>query len=258
MTPLIRRGSIAAASERPADAPSLSVIAETGARRRLTRFVAVGIVAYVVAMVWTLPASVVISDKPWRTGVAGSIWNGEVGVAGGSVLAWRWAPLRSLVSVGFATDWTAKGTNTDLGGRALIRPGRIVVDALTGSADASILQAIQPDLPFSCSMTMQAEFPRAVLGGVGQMVEGQLLTEPGSCQPKQGGTATAVPALILTAEHIGTESRLRLAPAAQRRATLMTITLEENGTVEITMTPEGARILPFVGMPPGASIKGEI
>lgn len=258
MTPLIRRGSIAAASERPADAPTLSAIAETGARRRLIRFAGLGIAAYVVAMVWTMPASVVMTNRPWRTGVAGTIWNGEVGVAGGSVLAWKWAPLRSLVSLGFATDWTAKGSNTDLGGRALVRPGRMVIDALTGSADATLLQAIQPDLPFTCQMTMQAEFPHAVLGGTGQLVEGQLLTEPGTCQPKRGGTSTPVPALILTAEHIGTESRLRLAPAAQRRSTLMTITLGEDGSVDIGMTREGATMLPFVGMPGGASIKGGI
>ena len=121
-----------------------------------------------------------------------------------------------------------------------------------------MLQAIQPDLPFICDMAMQLDFPRAKIGGSDQMIAGQLLTEPGSCRPKRGGVPTAVPALILTAQHIGNQSRLTLAPATQRRRTLMTIVLSEDGTVDLTLTPEGAAALPFVGLPPGGSIKGKI
>lgn len=258
MTPLIRRGLIAEASERPADAPLSSEIAQAGARRRIIRFAILGIAAFVVALIWTMPASVIVKNRAWRTGVAGTVWHGEVGVAGGSILNWDWAPLRSLTSLGFAADWRAAGNDTDLGGRVLLRPGRTVIDAMSGRADASLLRAIQPDLPFTCELTMQAEFPRMVLGGAGQMVEGTLLTEPGTCAPKKGGTPTAVPALALTATKVGTESRLRLTPATQRRRTLMTIVLDETGEVAITMTPEGAQALPFVGLPPGASIRGAI
>ena len=129
---------------------------------------------------------------------------------------------------------------------------------MSGSADGTLLAAIQPDLPFICDMAMQLDFPRAKIGGSGQMVSGQLLTEPGSCRPKRGGAATAVPALSLTAQAIGTQSRLTLAPATQRRRTLMGIVLGEDGTVDLSVTPEGAAALPFVGLPPGGSIKGKI
>lgn len=258
MTPLIRRGSIAEASERPGAAQFISVIAQPGARRRLIRFALLGIAAYAVALIWTMPASVALGNRPWRTGVSGTVWNGEAGIAGGSVLSWHWAPLRSLTSLGFAVDWHMTGVDTDLGGRALMRPGSMIVDALSGRTDATILQAIQPNLPFTCRMTMQAEFPRAVLGGSGQQAEGQLLTDAGTCQPKAGGAATDVPPLILTADHIGSETRVRLAPSQQRRRTLMTVVLTEAGQVTITMTPDGAQTLPFTAMPPGASISGEI
>jgi hypothetical protein len=256
MTPLIRRGLIAEASERPGGPLDLSAIAQTGARRRLILFVGIGIAAYVLAMIWTIPASAVFKNRPWRTGVAGTIWNGEVGIAGGSVLSWQWAPLRSLVGLGFAIDWKVTGADTALGGRALLKPGRTVVDSVSGSADASLLQALQPNLPFTCNFVAQADFPRIVIGGSGPMAEGRLVTDPGSCQTKQGGAPTAVPSLLLTAEHIGDGSRLRLAPATQRLRTLMTITLGEDGTVDIGMTREGAAALPFVGLPGGASIKG--
>jgi hypothetical protein len=234
------------------------MIAEEGARRRLILFAGIGIAAYAVAMIATMPASVVMKNRPWRTGVAGTIWNGEVGVAGGSRLEWRWAPLRSLTSLAFAVDWRATGADTDVAGRALIGPNTTTLDAVSGRVDAGVLTAIQPDLPFTCSMVMQAEFPKLRFGGSAQMVEGNLVTDPGSCAPKRGGAATAVPSLILTAEKIGTESRMRLAPATQRRRTLMTLVLNEGGTLDVTLTPEGAAALPFVGLPPGGSLRGEI
>ncbi|MFD1786596.1 hypothetical protein ACFSC3_03325 [Sphingomonas floccifaciens] len=258
MTPLIRRGRIAEASERPDDSPYASDIARQAARRRLIRFGALGIAAYAVAMIATIPAGALASPGPWRTGVGGTVWNGEVGLAGGSVLDWSWAPLRSLTTLAFAADWTAKGAATNLGGRALIGPSSTTVDAMSGSADGTLLQALQPDLPFVCDMTMQLDFPKVKLGGSGQRIEGELLTDPGSCRPKAGGVATPVPALVLTAVHVGDRSTLRLAPATQRRRTLMTIQLSGDGAVELQVTPEGAAVLPFVGLPPGGSIKGQI
>jgi hypothetical protein len=258
MTPLIRRGQIAEASTRPASTLAVSDVAAWGARRRLILFVALGIAAYLIAMLWTMPASVVFNNRPWRSGIAGTVWNGEVGVAGGSTLSWRWAPLRSLTSLGFAVDWRATGNDTDMGGRALLRPGRVVIDSLSGRADASLLQAIQPNLPFTCDMAMQAEFPRVAIGGSGQMVQGNAVTEAGSCAPKGGGVPTSVAPLALTAQHIGTESRLTIAPATQRRRTLMTVVLGEDGSYKIDMTRDGATMLPFVGLPGGASIAGEM
>lgn len=258
MTPLIRLGRIAEASERPDDSLHASDIAREGARRGLIAFAGVGLAAYAVALIATIPASAVVSGGAWRTGVGGTVWNGEVGLAGGSKLEWRWAPLRSLINLAFAVDWRANGDATNLGGRALIGPSSTTIDAMSGSADGTLLQAIQPDLPFVCDMAMQLDFPRMKLGGDGQQAIGQLLTEPGSCRPRRGGMSTAVPALILTAQAIGDQSRMTLAPATQRRRILMTIVLSADGTVDVALTPEGAAALPFVGLPPGGRIKGKI
>lgn len=255
MTPLIRRGLIAEASERPDDSPRTSDIAQAGARRRLTAFIALGIAAYAVAMIATIPASAVIGSGAWRTGVGGTVWNGEVGLAGGSRLEWRWAPLRSLVNLAFAADWRAEGSDTNLGGRALIGPRTTTIDALSGSADGTLLQAVAPDLPFTCDMRMQLDVPKARIGGSSQMVQGRMLSELGTCTPKPRGAPTTVPPLILSAEHIGAQSRITLAPTTQRRQTLLTMVLGEDGSVEATLTPEGAKVLPFVGLPPGGSIR---
>lgn len=220
-------------------------------------FVVLGIAAYVVAMIATTPAGVVFSNRPWRTGIAGTVWNGEVGIVGGTKVEWHWAPLRSLTSLGFAADWTATGPDTDLGGRGMLRFGRTVLDNVSGSAHASLLNALQPNLPFTCDLVMQTEFPRIAIGGSDQMIDGKLTTDAGTCTAK-GGAPVPVPSLRLTAEKIGTSTRIRIAPAAQRLQTLVDATLSEDGALTLRMTPEGGRVLPFMGMPPGVSIAGQL
>lgn len=221
-------------------------------------FVLLGIAAYALAMIATMPAGVAFSNRPWRTGIAGTIWNGEVGVAGGTKVEWNWAPLRSLTSLGFAADWKATGPDTDMGGRGLMRFNRTVLDSVSGSAHASLLDALQPNLPFTCDLVMQTEFPRIAIGGSDQMIEGKLTTDPGTCTPKVGGMPVPVPALLLTAEKIGTTTRIRVAPAAQRRQTLIDATLSDEGALSLRLTPDGARILPFIGLPAGAAIAGQL
>ena len=232
---------------------------ESVARRRIIVFVVLGIAAYVLAMLVTMPASVIVRSQPWRTGVAGTVWNGEVGVAGGSKLEWQMAPLRSLTSLAFAADFKATGPDTDLGGQMLIHPGgRTVLDNVSGSAHASLLQALQPNLPFTCDMAMQVEMKRIAIGGGSQMMDGTLTTDPGTCRPKRGGAASAVPALILTAEHIGNTTRIRLAPMTQRRKILLDATLAESGVIDVSVTPDGAAMLPFLGVPAGIKVQGQM
>ena len=210
-------------------------------------------------MIVTMPASVVLGSPPWRTGIAGTVWNGEVGIAGGSKLEWRMAPLRSLTSLAFAADWKASVPDTDLGGRLLAHPsGRMVLDHVSGQADASLLQAILPNLPFTCNFAMQVEMERIALGGGGRMMEGKVTTDPGSCRPKGAGAAAPVPALLLTAEHVGTRTTIRVSPLTQRRRTLLTAELAEDGAVDLTMTPDGAAVLPFVGLPGGARVQARM
>jgi hypothetical protein len=227
------------------------------ARRRSIRFAAFGIASFAIALVATLPAGLVVGDGDWRTGVGGTIWNGEVGIAGGSRFAWQFAPLRSLTSLGFAVDWTATGKDTDLGGQAIGWPGGVQVDRVAGSADASLLQALQPNLPFTCDAVMQVDLPRASTVTGSAMADGRIAIDPGSCATRPGGVATATPAMLLTAEHIGQETRVRLVPEGQRRRTLLESTLKEDGTLRFTMTGDGAATLPFTGLPAGASIAGQ-
>jgi hypothetical protein len=228
------------------------------ARRRLIAFVGLGIAAYLLALVATLPAGVVFKNRPWRTGVAGTVWNGEVGMAGGIAVSWRWAPLRSLTSLGFAADWKATGPDTDLGGRALAGFGGARLDNVSGTGNAALLQAIQPNLPFTCEFTEQIEMERMIVGGSGQMLQGKVVSDPGTCRPKDAGAATTLPSMTLVAEKIGAETRIRVHPTAQQRKVLLNAILQENGTLEVSVTPEGAEMLPFLGARPGMRIQGRM
>jgi hypothetical protein len=256
MQTLLRRGTIAETLARPDD-PSIK-LPEAGdaARRHLILFGSIGIVAYALAMLVTMPASVFLKNRPWRTGVAGTIWSGEVGVAGGSVVRWDWAPLRSLTSLGFAVDWRANGEDTDLGGQALLAPGGVRLDQVSGSADGSLIALLLPRLGVRCDLTMQAEFPRLSVGPGRGLVEGQATIDPGSCAKAEGGAAPVpTSAMILTATHVGDESVIRLAPIGQRRRTLIDAVVGEDGSYRITLTPDGAALLPFTDLPPGVSVE---
>lgn len=211
------------------------------------------------ALLVTMPASVIFKNQPWRTGVAGTVWSGEVGVAGGANFTWKMAPLRSLTSLAFAADWKATGPNTDLGGQMLAHlGGRTLLDHVSGAADASLLQALQPNLPFTCNLTLQVEMQRVATGGGARMADGKITTDPGSCRANNGGGPVAVPALLITAEHVGDRTTIRVAPSAQRMKTLMTAVLSEGGALEISMTQEGAAVLPFVGLPAGVTVQGQM
>ncbi len=217
-----------------------------------------GIASYAVAMIATLPASVVFKNYAWRTGVAGTIWNGEVGISGGNVVRWNWSPLRSIASLGYAADWKLAGPDTDLAGRALAGFTSRVFDKVSGSANASLLQLLLPSLPFTCNMTAQVEMERAEFGGSGQMMQTHIVTDPGSCAPRGSGAATQLPSLIMTSEKIGSETRIRVAPATQRLKTLIDGVLHEDGQLDVSLTPEGAAMMPFIGLPPGIKVHGRL
>ncbi len=255
MQTLLRRGTIAETLARPADPAALLPKADSAARRRLILFGSIGIAAYAIAMLATMPASVFIKNRPWRTGVAGTVWSGEVGVAGGSIVRWTFAPLRSLTSLGFAVDWRASGENTDLGGQALLRPGGVRLDNVSGTANGTLLSALLPDVGFACDLTMQAEFPHLSFGPGHSLVEGQATIDPGACRKTPDGAPVPTPAMILTAEHLGTDSRIRLAPIGQRRRTLIDATVSEDGGYKVMLTPDGAAMLPFTGLPAGVGIE---
>lgn len=217
-----------------------------------------GIAAYAVGLVATLPASVAFPNRPSRSGVGGTVWSGEVGLSGQSVLRWHWAPLRSLASFAYAADWSASGAGTDLTGKALAGFGGTRLSDVSGRGGPGLLMAIQPDLPFTCDFGSQIEMKSVAVGGAGQKLDGRVVSDAGSCRPKAGSIATPLPSLLLTAEKTGKATRIRIAPATQRLKTLVDASLDETGALDLTVTPEGAAMMPFLGVPGGTRIQGRM
>lgn len=199
-----------------------------------------------------MPPSVIFRNAPWRAGVGGTVWNGEVGIVGGHRLSFEWAPLRSIGGLGLAMDWRIIGPRTDLSGRALFKPsGRMVLDDVVGQADWSLIGAFQPRLPFRCDGVVAINLPRVALFGGDRMIAGRMDSQPGTCAPLAGGGAVPVPALNLSTERVGANTRMTLAPAGQRRLALFDATLEQDGEIELRLTPAGSTAIAFIGMPAG-------
>lgn len=223
--------------------------------RRTIWFVAIGIIAYLLAIVWTIPASFVWRDAPGIAGTSGTLWRGGALLADGSRLTWAWAPLRSIIGLGFAADWDIVGTGGTLKGRALIRHRSTVIDDTAGGAAGSLLAIIAPDLPFRCDTPLDVVLEHAAIGGDDQALRGEVRSGPGSCAAKTGGTATIVPPLVASFSPRGSGSAILIAPMAARRQLLVDGMLSRGGKLTIRVTPQGGRALPFVAPPGGLAIE---
>lgn len=211
-----------------------------------------GLGVYLLTLLATLPARLVVP----LPGATGSIWHGSAPIDGGNRAEWRWAPLASLTGLGFAADVEVTGPQTALAGRALLRPGRVLIESVKGSADGGLLAAIaRPS--FACAVRMQVDLPRVALGGGKQGMEGRIRSEPGTCQPF-GGTPVAVPALALDIKQTPGLAVINLAPAGGRRDPFLVGGLEENGTLRLIVTAGGAAALPFLAPPGGMKIETEL
>lgn len=233
--------------------------ARAEARRRLIVFAGLGIAFYAVAMVATLPAGVLVKPAPWRLGVAGTLWNGEVAVRGGTRLSWQWAPLRSLTSLGLAVDWQAVGRDTQMGGRALIRGGRVVIDSASGTASTALLEAAWPGLGFHCDLPMRVDVDRVAMGGGDQALSGKGVTRAGQCaSAATPGAQVPVAPLAIVAKPVGDGSMLTITPVDQPNQPYLQAKLPAKGPLSITMTPAGATALPFMGIPGGVTVETEL
>jgi hypothetical protein len=226
----------------------------SGVSKRTVAFVVTAVTAYLAALIWAIPASVVMPADAALGNVSGTLWRGSAALADGSRLEWRWAPLRSLVTLTFAADLTLIGAATDLAGRATLGPGSTTFDEVSGGASGAVLAAALPKLPFVCTMPLQVAIDRVRVGGGDQSLAGEIHSGTGLCAPRGGGAATLVPSMVLSLARSGQDSSILLVPAGQRRRTLLRGALAQDGRLHIEVTQDGARTLPFAAPPGGMAI----
>lgn len=220
--------------------------------RRLLIFAAIGAATYALALLTTIPAQLIVP----LPGASGTIWRGAAPLGGGNRLAWRWAPLRSLTRFGFAADIAVTGADSALAGQALLRPGRLLLDNVHGTADGGLLALAQPS--FACTMRMQVDLDHVAIGGDHQGAEGRVRGEPGSCQAFGGAAAVAIPATSLTIRQTPGLAVFNLAAAGAPRTPLMMGGLGEAGQLQLIVTAEGAATFPFASTPGGMKIETEL
>jgi len=236
------------------DIDSSAAPARLRANRRLLFFAGLGLAVYLLALVATIPAGILIPLPD----ASGTIWRGAASLAGGDRVEWRWAPLRSLIRLGFAADFTVTGTDTMLGGRALLRSGgRVTVDSVSGSADGALLNAVA-NPGFACTVRMQIDIRELSIGGGDRGADGRIHSQPGICQAFGGTAPVTVPALTLVLDRTPGVTMINLIPRGGRRTPFLVGGLEKGGRLRLIVTAEGAAALPFMSPPGGMKIETEL
>lgn len=225
--------------------------------RRIVILAAIGAAAYCLALLAQLPAAFLISRGDSIAALGGTIWHGEAALAGGDRLEWRWAPLRTLANLAFAVDFTVEGDGTGFGGRALLGASSVRLDDVSGTGDARLLRALAPGLGFTCRMPLAIALEQVTLGGGTRRIVGQVTSGAGACSTR-GGAIVPVEPLVFAATPLGRATSATIAPTGQRRRSLATLLLAEDGKATFAVTRDGAAVLPFAAPAGGVSIETEM
>lgn len=215
-------------------------------------FAAIGAAVYLLALVATIPAQLIVP----LPGATGTIWHGAAPLDAANRIEWRWAPLRSIARLGFAADVVAEGPQTSLAGRALLRPGRVLLDSVSGNADGALLALFRP--PFACTLRLQIDFDRAAIGGGDQGGQGRIRSEAGVCQGFGGQPPVSVPAMAFDIRQTPGLAVINLAPVGRPRTPFIVGGLSEAGHLNLIVTGEGAAALPFASTPGGMKLEMEL
>ena len=235
---------IAAADVDPVALQDTPVMQRRPSRRTLI-FLLVGLLAYLLGLIITIPASVIFDEND-RFKVGGTIWNGEAVMASTLRLEWSIAPLSTLANLGYTAQWRASGGGTDLAGDMIQHGDVLTLENVAGQIDGTLLAALAPDLPFTCDFTADLRLDRARLGGADQEVEARLASGPVSCAP-QGMGALPVRFPALSGEATPSAQRTRgSVMTAQDKVSLMELRLSREGKLSVWPTGAAIRMAPFL------------
>lgn len=161
--------------------------------------------------------------------------------------------MQSLAHFGFGVNWRIEGNDTDLAGTAILYPSGVRLHAVTGVVDAPLLFAHLPDLPFACQFLGKVDITGAFVGGDRPWIDGTMTNGAGTCRARaEAGRDLAVPPSVLQAVRgLDGGSAITLIPQGRNDAPLLHGTLTVDSHLRYTLTPQGARLLPFAVGPGG-------
>lgn len=208
--------------------------------------VAVG--AYALGLIAMAPSEIIVarSSNGERQAV-GTVWAGERAMPGGFGARWAVMPLSSILHLSGALKLTLRGPDTLAEGQVLVRPGRVLVRDLEGTASLRMLNAVAPALPFACSSVMRLDVATLSLRGT-PTGSGTMVSGPADCAPTTGGAATPIPGLngMIAADGAATTVVFACGDTA---AEVMKARVQADGGLTASVEPGGVGLLPGVAAP---------
>lgn len=235
---------IAAADVDPVAQQNPPVVAHRIERRTLV-FILIGILAYFVGLIATIPAATII-DESERLQVGGTIWSGEAVFASTIRIEWAFSPLSSLSKMAFSAEWRLSGGGTDLAGSATRRGDQLQFANVVGQIDGSLFDAAFPNLPLSCRFTADVRFDHAFLSGEGQRAQGSLRTGPMACSARElAALPVELPAMTGEVGPAGNGTAGALISSADR-AHILELRLSPKGMLSVWPTQMAVERVPFL------------
>jgi len=210
-------------------------------------FTLLGVGAYILSLIATLPAELLFEDAEEDAlvgTVTGTVWSGEASMNGGHGLRWTWSPLESLRYLAFSIDFDMTGPETELKGEARWRPNSFELREVRGRSTGALLSALFPQLPLTCDFPMQVDVGRIVLGEGSAAVEGEIRSDRGLCLNRGGtaGTSVMPPLLAQSASTVaGSTGSISIVSSVRER--IASIKVTPNGELSIKVLPRGAALL---------------
>lgn len=203
--------------------------------------------AYVLGLIALAPSEIIVarsSDGEWQA--VGTVWSGERALPGGFAAGWSLLPFQSLFGLSAIERLRLRGPDTDAAGEVVLRPGRVLVRDLEGTASLRLLNAVAPALPFACSSVARLDVERLSLRGRSEG-EGTVSTGAGECAPSGGGAATPLPALEGTVSTDAGATSVVLRQAGGEP--VMSARVQPDGGLTAAVGPGGVGVIPGVGAP---------
>jgi hypothetical protein len=202
------------------------------------------------ALAATMPASFLgslVALPPQVEGLSGSAWRGRASLAGGHALSWQVSG-RDVWRLRLLADASLEGPDTQLVGRLAATPWQVTALGWTGRAGPGLL-ALAPRLAVEgCTSRAVVEVARLALGRSWAAAEGRVDVIQGDCLTRDGAEVP-VPAMTLDLVTEGRDARAVL--RSVRGATLATLGVTGERTLQVRVEPEGAALVP--GMPSSAA-----
>ncbi len=198
-------------------------------------------------MAATVPAPYMAAQLGLAQGsvsLGGTIREGQAQLPGDHRLLWKMRNWQSIRQLAFVADVTLTGPGANLSGRIALRPNRVTLFELSGTAGWPLVKAVLPNVPFDCAAMATLLQASGTATRSDRALTAQASVPEGLCT-RTSGEAVSHPALLLNVATGEAGILGRLTDAGGNELARLALTPDDR--VRITVAQAGARLMP--GMP---------